>query len=120
MDPGKEADGWDSETQHGARESLTARSGEGMEGNALCLPGQFNKRLLSTFSVSGWAERVVVNVKGSQLCFLTLGHVLFSETQRLCAKPSSVYLWGLLLTFPERLKDCNGAPRREPWAGIAG
>lgn len=60
MDPGKEADGWDSETQNGPRESLTPRSGEGMEGNALCLPGQFNKRLLSTFSVSGWAERVVV------------------------------------------------------------
>lgn len=29
-------------------------------------------------------------MKGSQLCFLTLGHVRFSETQRLCAKPSSV------------------------------
>lgn len=30
-----EAGGWDSETQHGARESLTPRSGEGVEGDAL-------------------------------------------------------------------------------------
>lgn len=54
-----EAGGWDSETQHGERESLTPRSGEGVEGDVLCLSVPLKKKMFAEPPAPATARRCV-------------------------------------------------------------